>query len=844
MPPQVDFNARLTSFGSTRYETLREPQGLALDGYAMRSSDPDVAIELPTGYGKTLVAFLIADLALEGGKTVAYLTGNNQLTDQVILQAADLPGLDVVKFSGSNYPPAGLAAYHDARAIGVMNYWTYFNSSPRVDPADVVIFDDAHLAEQPLAGLFAIRIDRRTQGELYDRICDLVIAQTDLYPSVELMREHSAGPTTAPELLAFPHWAALADRATELLTQALPADVRRFVWPAVRPHLAACGVLVGPFAIEIRPYHPPTQTLPGYHHATQRIYRSATLGTMDDLQRRLGIQPVVNVLQDSVTPDEVGRRLLLLNPQDDEPLDDVPFGFALSQANRAGRTAWLCASHAEADEIERLLSERQLHSYRLRGGGDDGALERWSRDAAGHLVTAGRYDGLDLAGDLCRLVVLPSVPAASTEFERFAMAYLGDATFMRHRVGQRFTQALGRANRQEGDWAMYLGLAPGFGTLLAQTGVQTAIPRDVRPTVNQAFSRLTGDWSASRSAAEQFWATQGASVPEPIAPESPRLRPGRTRAAATADSAVDEVAAVTRLWQGDPQGAAEAAARAASKLHAAGEVEHAAFWRYVEAQAHFEAHSTGQAIDALRTATDGGAATGWFVRLRRVLGELRGQQAIQTAEQPWEVWDEWLRESGCEGVRRAITRCQSAIEGSHDEQAEALQILGRIAGTVSHRPRGQAVTDAIWNWPCARRIERRLWEVKTGAPDRLPRDWVNQALGQIAQEAASSRVHVVGCIVTSLVDVEEEAALAARETLCLVHVDALCALLDHLGPRLQTYADHWGSGTAAERGHAREEVESQLPVGSWLADLFGPSGGRLVRREDVMAYFAPPLSRQ
>ena len=115
MPPQVDFNARLTSFGSTRYETLREPQGLALDGYAMRSSDPDVAIELPTGYGKTLVAFLIADLALEGGKTVAYLTGNNQLTDQVILQAADLPGLDVVKFSGSNYPPAGLAAYHDAR---------------------------------------------------------------------------------------------------------------------------------------------------------------------------------------------------------------------------------------------------------------------------------------------------------------------------------------------------------------------------------------------------------------------------------------------------------------------------------------------------------------------------------------------------------------------------------------------------------------------------------------------------------------------------------------------------------------------------------------------------------
>ncbi len=78
---------------------------------------------------------------------------DSPMRDQVIGQAADLPGLDIVKFSGGNYPPAGLAAYHDAQSVGAMNYWTYFNSSPKVEPADLVIFDDAHLAEQPLAGL-------------------------------------------------------------------------------------------------------------------------------------------------------------------------------------------------------------------------------------------------------------------------------------------------------------------------------------------------------------------------------------------------------------------------------------------------------------------------------------------------------------------------------------------------------------------------------------------------------------------------------------------------------------------------------------------------------------------
>ena len=491
----VDFSERLSGFGSTVYKRLRGPQERALNGYSGLLREPDQAIELPTGYGKTLIALLIADLALEEGRTIAYLTGTNQLADQVLVQAKDLPGLEAVKFSSRNYPPAALAAYHDARAIGVMNYWTYFNSNPKVEPADLVVFDDAHLAEQPLTGMFAIRIDRRTQGSLYERLCDLVLAHTDLYPSIELMREGGAGPGVPPELLAFLHWSAISDSAADILTSELPSDDARFLWPRVRPNLRACGVLVGPSAIEIRPYNPPTQTLPGYRSARQRLYLSATLGTMDDLERRLGVAHVVNVLEDPVAENEVGRRLFLLNPGDEAQLDDTPVAFVLAQLDRTGRAAWLCSSHAEADQVEMLLADEKRATYRLRGGGDDGALERWSADPRGQLVTAGRFDGLDLAGDLCRLVVLPGVPAASTEFERFVMAYLGDATFMRHRVGQRVTQALGRANRRDGDWAMYLGLTPGFGTVLAQSAVRQAIPIDVRPVLDHALARLDGGWA-------------------------------------------------------------------------------------------------------------------------------------------------------------------------------------------------------------------------------------------------------------------------------------------------------------------------------------------------------------
>ncbi|WP_431040749.1 DEAD/DEAH box helicase [Streptomyces sp. P1-3] len=330
MADPVNFEARLAGFRSARYASLRPSQARVLEGYVRNIDKDDVAVELPTGFGKTLVALLIADFALERGQRVAYLTGTNQLAEQVLAQAGGLPGLEAVKFSSMNYPPADLAAYHDARVLGVMNYWTYFNTSPKVEPADVLVFDDAHMAEQPLAGLFAIRIDRRTQRELYERLCDLVLAHTGLYPSISLMREGLADSAVPPELIAFPHWAAISDRAAHLLSSGLPPNDAKFLWLRVRPNLHACGVLIGPSAVEIRPYNPPTQTLPGYRHSKQRLYLSATLGTMDDLQRRLGIAPVVNVLDEPVAEDHVGRRLFLLAPGESA---DQGLGFALRARN-------------------------------------------------------------------------------------------------------------------------------------------------------------------------------------------------------------------------------------------------------------------------------------------------------------------------------------------------------------------------------------------------------------------------------------------------------------------------------------------------------------------------------
>ena len=170
---------------------------------------------MPTGEGKTLLALLIADYALDRGRSVAYLTGTRQLAERVEDRGRRSWDWRSSGSPSKDYGGAKLDDYHQAQAVGVMNYWVYFNSKPVPQPADLVIFDDAHLAEQPLSGLQTLRIPDKLAParELYRTICELVVAHTDAYPGLRAMRDGTARPGTPPELLSFSDWAAIAGRS-------------------------------------------------------------------------------------------------------------------------------------------------------------------------------------------------------------------------------------------------------------------------------------------------------------------------------------------------------------------------------------------------------------------------------------------------------------------------------------------------------------------------------------------------------------------------------------------------------------------------------------------------------
>lgn len=94
--------------------------------YAMRGQGAsDVAMQLPTGSGKTFVGLLIGEwLRRKNNERVVFLCPTRQLVHQVVAQAEKQYGLSVHGFVGSkpNFDPTAKADYQAARRIAVTTY--------------------------------------------------------------------------------------------------------------------------------------------------------------------------------------------------------------------------------------------------------------------------------------------------------------------------------------------------------------------------------------------------------------------------------------------------------------------------------------------------------------------------------------------------------------------------------------------------------------------------------------------------------------------------------------------------------------------------------------------------
>src|SRR3954466_6217578 len=130
---------------------------------AVHDKHADIALQLPTGSGKTLVGLLIAEWRRRKyNERVVYLCPTRQLVNQIADQARTKYGLDLHAFTGSraNYDPKSSADWQSAEAVAVTTYSSLFNTNPFFSDAALIILNDAHSAENYVSSYWSLQVDK------------------------------------------------------------------------------------------------------------------------------------------------------------------------------------------------------------------------------------------------------------------------------------------------------------------------------------------------------------------------------------------------------------------------------------------------------------------------------------------------------------------------------------------------------------------------------------------------------------------------------------------------------------------------------------------------------------
>jgi hypothetical protein len=417
----------------------------------------DVALQLPTGSGKTLVGLLIAEWRRRKYKEkIVYLCPTRQLVHQAVAQAEQKYGLSVVGFTGSrrDYPAGDKAKYNQADSVAITTYSSLFNTNPYFSDADVIIVDDAHAAENYVAKLWTVSISRH------------VDSHTTLHSVLsEAFRKYIDG-TTYSRLTG--QWDSPADLAwvdklptpivMELhneiigILDAYTKDIDlRYPWSMVRNHLLSCHVYLSGSEIVIRPIIAPTWDHPAFDNAKQRIYMSATLGEGGDLERLMGRKRILRLpIPDGWDLQGVGRRFFIFPSLSLDSDDELQLRRNLMK--KAPRSLVLVPSGYMEKEISNDI-DTNLSLTVYSAEDIEQSKDNFIRSSGSVAVVANRYDGIDFPGDECRLLFIEGLPKAVNAQERFIMSRMGANVLFNERIQTRVLQAIGRCTRSLEDYS-------------------------------------------------------------------------------------------------------------------------------------------------------------------------------------------------------------------------------------------------------------------------------------------------------------------------------------------------------------------------------------------------------
>ncbi|MFZ2106607.1 MAG: DEAD/DEAH box helicase [Roseiarcus sp.] len=615
-----------------KHASLYDHQGQLLRNYTSTAIEvSDVALQLPTGSGKTLVGLLLAEWRRRKfQERVVYLCPTRQLVNQVADEAVSKYGLSVEAFIGSarNYSPAAKAAYTGGERVAVTNYSSLFNTNPFFRDPEVIIVDDAHAAENYISAHWTVRISRLEPADagLFAAVVGVLkgVLPEDTYRAL-IGDWQGVDEGMSVDKVPADKLASIASELRAAISENVDGLDQRHPWSMISGHLQGCQLYVSSSEVLIRPLIPPTWTHAPFVNAKQRIFMSATLGAGGDLERLTG-RPTIKRLPipDGWDRQGIGRRLFLF-PDQSLKEDEIP-RLRRSLMQVAGRSLVLTPSDKIAAEIINdirstikfpVVSATDLEASKAGFVGAEKAVA----------VVANRYDGIDLPDDECRLLFVEGLPRAINLQERFLMNRMGANLLYHERVQTRALQAVGRCTRGLKDFSAVVVTGEDLPNYLTNRRRRKLLHPEL-----QAELEFGADQSREmdhRGFIENFevFLEQGAEWEEANA----GILAARDKATQDKLPAMDELAAVVKdeiawqkaLWDADYTKACEAAREVLGGLNDPELRGYRALWHYLAGSAAELAAGAGdsaleiQARVQFTKAKEAASGIPWLVALAR-----------------------------------------------------------------------------------------------------------------------------------------------------------------------------------------------------------------------------------
>ena len=436
---------------------LYTSQAEILNKWYDRRQEHDTVLKLHTGGGKTLVGLLIAQSTLmETSEPVLYLTPTVQLVKQTIEKANDF-GIAAVAYE----PGKPLNDdFVNGQAIMVATYKALFNgkskfglrSTPNPQCVSAIILDDAHAAFSVVREAFTLDIDSHSDSICYENLAGLFRKAFKESDRLGTFDDILSGSEYA--VLEVPFWA--WHEQLDVVREILKSESNRFdlVWPLLRDQLHLCHALISRKSFTITPVLPLISLFPTLSNAQRRIYMSATIADDSDIIRTFDADP--KSVKEALTSRAlagVSERMILIP-------DLMPFEFNVNEAiakllnwtvSRSLGSAILVPSDTSAkrwsDIATIAVGSKEVEKY---------VKELQEGKIFGPVVFSNRYDGMDLAGDACRLLVMSGLPAGTSSYEVYRASALFGGTTITRVLAQRIEQGIGRGARGAGDHCVVL----------------------------------------------------------------------------------------------------------------------------------------------------------------------------------------------------------------------------------------------------------------------------------------------------------------------------------------------------------------------------------------------------